>query len=470
VTPFPKCLAPLFASLALIPVCQAEDESIRAAPQWDCSTLTSGTVGIRPPREQPMLLWASKVPGFFAGALAGDHHRLLVGSTDFKTCTMNLFDSSGRLHWSARHPSLDSRQHDYGAPLRCRPTFDGDRAYYMSNRGEIVCVDVRTSLETAATAPDARPDDAPILWKLDLMKELGVFKRDASDVGNPLPSPLVVGDLLFCVTAHGIPSPHERADPKPPSFLALNKFTGKVAWSSSAPGANIVFSQWASPVSASVKGAEQVIFPGGDGILYAFEPATGRPLWEFDCNPLGARDRFHEPVGWTHLAEARCGFFSTPTVHGTRLYVALNENYETLEPHPLLAIELAAPDDQPKIAWQFGDPAFKGTNVSAAVGGGLVFLTGDDSLLFAIDEKTGRECWRADLESGERALCPAPVIYRDRVYAGGEMAVSVFAVSPQKKCLGHYDFGEPYVSTPAFEDDMMFVAASEHVFAVRLPP
>ena len=28
-----------------------------------------------------------------------------------------------------------------------------------------------------------------------------------------------------------------------------------------------------------------MIFPGGDGWLYAFEPKTGKLLWKFDCNP-----------------------------------------------------------------------------------------------------------------------------------------------------------------------------------------
>jgi len=370
----------------------AEDAVISAAPRWDCD------------EHSPHVIWRSRVPGAYAGALGEGNGRILVGSTavskepvESTPGTMNAFDTSGRLLWTATHPRLADRVHDCPASIRCRACFDGPRAYYMSNRGELVCVDFArprkrdyAGLLDAGAAPV--PEDVPILWKLDLPRELGVFKRDASDVGNPLPSPLVIGDLVFCVTAHGAPDFGRRADPQPPSFLAVDKLTGKVAWSSNAPGARIVFSQWSSPVSAVVHGVEEVIFPGGDGVLYAFEPATGRPLWELDCNRLGARELTGEPYGSSHLLEARCGFFAAPTVHGTMLYVALNVDYEIPVPHPLLAIDLATDDGEPRIVWQFGDPAFKGTYNSAAVDGGLVFVTGDDCVLFALDEKTGREC------------------------------------------------------------------------------
>src|SRR5258706_9975971 len=129
--------------------------------------------------------------------------------------------------------------------------------------------------------------DPDILWKIDMMSELGVFKREAGDVGNPVSSPIVIDDLVFCVTGHGreyggraglLP-----AAPEPPSFLAADKRTGKAVWTSNAPGTNIVFSQWSSPVHAHLDGVDQVIFPGGDAVLYGFEAKSGKLLWKFDC-------------------------------------------------------------------------------------------------------------------------------------------------------------------------------------------
>ena len=463
---FPRYLAPLIAVLALLPEVSAKDEAIVSAPKWDCYV-----DGPRP--EDSKLIWVSDVPGEGAGSLAVENRRILVGSTDLNKCTMNLFDPSGHLRWSAEHPFLRNRTHDYGGPLRCQARVDGDRAYYMSNRGEIVCVNFTNPRESNDAAPSqgegGGPGDPTILWKVDMMKELGVFKRDAADPGNPLPSPLVLGDLVFCVTEHGVRADVPRADPDPPSFVALHKLTGKIAWSSNLPGAEIIFSQWASPVSARVNGADLVIFPGGDGLLYAFEPAAGRPLWAFDCNALGARDRFRQRIPPSRLVEARCGFLATPTVHGTMLFVALNENYAASQAHPLLALDLAGEDGEPKIVWQFSDPAFKGTYTSVAVDGGLVFVTGEDSLLFALDEKTGHECWRAKLETDQRTLFPSPAVYKGRLYAAGDSTISVFEVSREKKCLGQYIFSAEHLTTPAFEDDTMFVAGQKYLFALRLP-
>jgi len=32
---------------------------------------------------------------------------------------------------------------------------------------------------------------------------LSVYKRDAGDIGNPLSSPVVIDDLVYCVTGNG---------------------------------------------------------------------------------------------------------------------------------------------------------------------------------------------------------------------------------------------------------------------------
>ncbi|MEO6785083.1 MAG: PQQ-binding-like beta-propeller repeat protein [Chthoniobacteraceae bacterium] len=360
-----------------------------------------------------------------------------------------------------------------GQAIQSQACFDGKRAYYMSNRGELMCVDVEGFRDGKNDGPfkaekHQGAEDVDVIWKIDLMNELGVFKREAGDVGNPLPSPVVLGDLVFCVTAHGVPSNGARADPKPPSFLAVHKLTGKVTWSSNAPGADIIYCQWSSPVPARVNGADQIIFPGGDGFLYGFEPATGRQLWKLDCNKPGTLDRFREKIPWEQRAEARFGFVGKPIVHGEMLYVALNDNFEHHMPLPLLAIDLAAPGDQPKIVWQFGSPEFNGTFTSAATDGGLVFVTDSHCLLFALDAKTGRELWRAQLEDGQN-LYASPVIHNQRVYAGAESTVTVFDVAREKKCVGQYEFDSAFLSTPQFADNQMFVAVGEYVYALLLP-
>src|SRR5437660_116711 len=60
--------------------------------------------------------------------------------------------------------------------------------------------------------------DADILWKLDMIGELGVFPHNLA-----VCSPLVVGDTLFVITSNGVDEEHIKIPrPDAPSFLAVD--------------------------------------------------------------------------------------------------------------------------------------------------------------------------------------------------------------------------------------------------------
>jgi outer membrane protein assembly factor BamB len=103
-------------------------------------------------------------------------------------------------------------------------------------------------------------------------------------------SPLIAGDLVFVVTGNGVDEDHVKLPfPEAPSFLAVHKKTGKVVWKDNSPGKNVMHGQWSNPTYAVVAGQPQVIFPGGDGWLRAFEPETGKLIWKFDANPKASK-------------------------------------------------------------------------------------------------------------------------------------------------------------------------------------
>ena len=72
----------------------------------------------------------------------------------------------------------------------------------------------------------------------------------------------------------------------------MDKNTGRVLWSDNSPGENILHGQWSSPAYGVLGGVPQVIFGGGDGWLYSFDPqgqdGKSKLLWKFDCNPKDA--------------------------------------------------------------------------------------------------------------------------------------------------------------------------------------
>ena len=89
-----------------------------------------------------------------------------------------------------------------------------------------------------------------------------------------------LGDILFVNTSNGLDESHINLPrPDAPSFIALDKNTGKIHWTDKSPGANILHGQWSSPaVGVNLGRVNQVIFTGGDGWVYSFKADAGKNL------------------------------------------------------------------------------------------------------------------------------------------------------------------------------------------------
>jgi outer membrane protein assembly factor BamB len=234
-----------------------------------------------------------------------------------KSVLMCFDEDTGKFLWQAVHDKLESGMvNDWPREgLPTMPTVQGNRLYYVSNRCEVLCADTEGFLDGKNDGMQGEKyqtkTDADIVWRLDMMKELKVFPHNMS-----LCAPLLVGDLLFVVTSNGVDENHVNLpSPNAPSFIAVNKKTGKVVWQSNLPGKNVMHGQWSNATYADVAGVKQVIFPGGDGWLYAFDPPTGKLIWKFDCNPKGAK---YELGGTGDKSD----FIATSVVYEGRLYIA----------------------------------------------------------------------------------------------------------------------------------------------------
>ena len=256
-------------------------------------------------------------------------------------------ESDGKFLWQAVHDKLPSGHvNDWpreGIPSM--PVVEGNRLYYVSNRCELICADTEGFLDGRNDGvQDERyqgPTDADIIWRLDMMKDFNVFPHNLA-----MCSPLVMGELVFVITSNGVDESHVHLpSPEAPSFLAVNKRTGRVVWQDNSPtkrmlelspkdrddnaifkrmvdrGEIVQHGQWSSPTFANVDGRTQVIFPGGDGWLRAFEPETGKLIWKFDGNPkaakfiLGGRG-------------ARNDFIAAAAVYDNRLYIGVGQDPE----------------------------------------------------------------------------------------------------------------------------------------------
>jgi outer membrane protein assembly factor BamB len=402
---------------------------------------------------------------------AEPHNPRIRGKQGLMTC---FSKKTGELLWQAVHPRLPERINDMAAAMYARPSVDGDRVFYVSNRGELVCLDLNGFRDGKNDGPFREETwtglaDADVIWKLDLVTKLGVYKRDAGDVCSPLPGTLVVGERVYCATGNGV-GPGLDMLPKPdaPSFLAVEKTTGRVAWTSSAPGRDIVYSQWSAPVFAKVDDRPQIIFPGGDGRLYGFEPLTGRLLWKLDLN---SADVAPQQQGTTR--KTRDFFVAAPVVAAEMLYVGLSHVPEAgTDPHrPLIAVDLRLVEKSPDraIRWRFTDKDFGGTFGSAAVADGVVYTLGGEGVLFALDDQTGRELWRSYLSREASGHLLSPCVHAGQVFVGDGSTLFAFRAGRSKKCLGRYQLDDLIQGMPAADGDSVYVSTRRTLWALRLP-
>jgi outer membrane protein assembly factor BamB len=396
-----------------------------------------------------------------------------------------LRESDGQFLWQAVHDKLESgMENDWEHQgVASTPAVDGNRVYYVSNRCELICADTEGLLDgkndgvqdekyTGKTAAD-------IVWRLDMMKELKVYPHFVANC-----SPLVAGDLVFVVTGNGVDGENKLPAPEAPSFIAVNKNTGKVVWQSAAPGKNILDGQWASPAYAIVNGTEQVIFPGGDGWLYGFEAKTGKPIWKFDCNPKKSEYRAGGRGTRNYLV-------ATPVVYDNKVYVGVGQNPEhAAGVGHLWCVDITKTGDlspvddnfDPKadinknsgLVWHYGgklakadsgrETVFGRTMSNCAIHDGLVFAAELDGYIHCLDAKTGQKYWDHDLKA---EIWGSPYWVDGKVYLGtNDSDVHVFAGIKEKKYLGKVEMDTPIKSTAVAVDGVLYVMTDTHLYAI----
>jgi len=264
-----------------------------------------------------------------------------------------------------------------------------DRVYYVSNRAELVCVAAQ---------------DGKTLWILDMKKDLGVSPLHAS-----VSSPLVVGDLVFVGTGNSIDhKTHKVTNPKAPSFIAVDRKTGKPVWQDNSPGDHIVGGAWGSPAYSVVDGRAQIVFPGGDGWLYSFDPPTGKPLWKFNCKshekPLAAGE---DPTPIQLPA--------TPVFAGHRVIIPVGVDVDTNDKGCLWAIDARKSGDITKdgALWRIEGDAFGLSIAGPTVQDGLAYAVEMAGYLDCIEVETGKTVWRHDLLA---TLWGGPLVADGKIY------------------------------------------------------
>jgi outer membrane protein assembly factor BamB len=354
---------------------------------------------------------------------------------------IGLSKETGKIIWSVTHDRLPERVNDMGATITSTPCIDGDRVYYVSNRGELCCLGLK---------------NGNAIWMLDMPRTFGVFKSDPGDAVGQAPSPIVVGDIVYCITGNGVDYHRMVIAPDAPSFIAVEKLSGKVIWSSNAPGKNICYGQWSTPAPAMVDGVQQILFPGGDGALYSFEPLTGKQLWKIDCRGPIINKYFYPDE-----------FISAPPlVVGPTAYVSPAIDCEgAAVGRRILAIDLHTHT----LRWAASPEGFSGTIGPMAFHNDTVYAAGILGTVVAIDARTGKTRWTRAFGDKDPTITITGgiTVHDDRLYFTTQEGNLNILSAANGEILSRIDLNGTGIGTPVVDRDRLFVIAQEHVLAVR---
>jgi outer membrane protein assembly factor BamB len=390
--------------------------------------------------------------------------------TGDKGILMCFREDTGEFLWQYISDKLDAgRVNDWPDEGICSsPVVEGDRLWVVSNRCEVLCLSTEGLAAGNKGVQDEKyktKTDGDVIWRLDMMGELGVFPHNLA-----VCSPLIVGDTLFVITSNGVDEAHKFVvKPKAPSFIALDKNTGAVKWTNNDPGDQIMHGQWSNPVYAEPNSKPQIIFPGGDGYVRAFNPADGTLLWKFDCNPKDA----HYELGPT---ATKNDFVCTPVVYDNKLYIGVGQDPEhgigvghlwcidiSKEPkNPEKDLSPATkpganPGDKPQtifdpkdpankdsgLVWHFGGEApagyeggdyyFGRTMSTCCIYDGQVYAAMYAGYLHCLDAQTGKEYWVHNLKA---QTWSSPYYVDGKIFLGDDHGkITVFQPGKEKKIL-----------------------------------
>jgi outer membrane protein assembly factor BamB len=394
-------------------------------------------------------------------------------------------EKSGALVWQLVSPKLEGdRYYDWPhTGWQSPPTVEGDKVYVVSNRGEVMCLDLngmangndgpyrdegRHMTPKGLGEEPVSSTDADILWTFDMVKEVGIWPHDAAHT-----SVLIDGEFLYVNTGNGVDNTHRKIRrPDAPSLIVLEKRTGKlVAMDDLKIGERVFHATWSSPSIGEVNGRRLVFFGGGDGWVYAFETIKDmsaevqklKPVWWFDCDPTGPKDDPHQYV--TNRKLSPSNILGMPVFVDGRLYVAAGGDLWWGKRRSWLkCIDASKEGDVTRSAEIWSYPMESHCIGTPAVIDGLVYIGDAARTVHCIDAATGKAVWTHKI-GGE--MWASPLVADGKVYIGARKGdFWILSAGREKRVLCETELGAPISATAAAANGVVFVSTMKEIWAL----
>ncbi len=258
-----------------------------------------------------------------------------------------------------------------------------DRVYAQGVNGYFQCLDGATGEE---------------IWSRSLLEEVGVL----SVYGGRTNTPALFEDLII---VHSVVVGWGDSAIPAHRFIAMDKNTGEIRWlnGTSLRPEDTTF---ATPVITVLGGQAAMVFGSSDGAIWAFQPRTGKPIWNFRMS--------------------RRGINVTPVVQDDVVYASQGE--ETLDNRTLGSVAAINGIGTGDITAKNGKWLVKGVTASRAsplLVDGRLYICDDSAKLNIFDAKTGKAIGGRPTRLAGTALNSSPVFADGKIYAMTTSSINV---------------------------------------------
>ncbi len=296
----------------------------------------------------------------------------------------------------------------------------------------------------------ALTEDGKKLWERSITEEFAPFTTH----GGRTVSPIVDGNLVIVSTPTSTWGTQANRAQR---FIALDKRTGDIVWIST-PGGRPYDTSYGPMNIVTVNGMRLLVTGGADGAALAMKPQTGEPVW--------------------NLVIAKRGLNTGILVSGNYAILSHSEeNLDTNEMGMIAAFDATGKGKLGKESVKWAVKGFMGGFSSPVIDGEHIYQADNSSNLFGFDLETGRQLWKQNLGTIQKAS----VVFGDgKIYIGSESGKFYILRPHADRCevlsevelplsdqgLASQKIPEPVVASAAVARGRVYFVSSDALYAI----